>query len=58
MAVSAIVHIAEVTLLTCDVETAAARFAIVVVELSAIVRCVLFIISSVVEVVVILSFYY
>lgn len=57
MVVSAIVHIAEVTLLACDVETEPARFAMVVVELSAIVRCVLFIISLVVEVVVIFSFY-
>lgn len=53
MVVSAIVHVAEVTLLTCDVGTAAARFAMVVAELSAIVRCVLFIISFV----VILSLY-
>lgn len=38
-------HIAEVTLLICDVVTAAARFAMVVVELFTIVRCVLFIIG-------------
>lgn len=41
MVESAIVHIAEVTLVTCDVGTVAATFAMVVVEVSAIVRCIL-----------------